>query len=284
MDKIVERVGFVGAGNMAEALVGALVSSGLADPGQILVSDLSEERKKHILDTYGVKSAGAGPLFDQSDVVIIAVKPKDVPGVLAEIARRPGFPPVQKKLVISIAAGVRLESMEKILYEELSDSQRDLVPIIRVMPNTPALVCSGMSGLAENRHARKEDVELAHKILAATGDACRFKEEELDAVTAVSGSGPAYVFYLAEAMMRGAEEAGLSGEHARRLVTATLTGAARMIRVRDEDPAELRRKVTSPGGTTEAAIRVLDEAGVADAVVRAIQAAARRSEELGGKS
>ncbi|MFH2098231.1 MAG: pyrroline-5-carboxylate reductase, partial [Pseudomonadota bacterium] len=280
MTRISERIGFVGAGNMAEALAGALVSTGLVDLERLLVADLDAGRLKHMEETYGVKSDAAAGVFDRSDVVVIAVKPKDVPGVLEEFVKQPAYPPGQKKLLISIAAGVRLADMEKILYAGLSGNQAGMVPLVRVMPNTPALVCAGMAGLSPNRHATVHDTRLAREILAATGEVCDFDEDLMDAVTAVSGSGPAYVFYLAEAMIQGALEVGLSEADARKLVLATVIGAARLLEARGEGPAELRRKVTSPGGTTEAAVKVLDEAGVKDILGRAIKAARDRSREL----
>ncbi len=283
MARISGSIGFIGAGNMAEALVGALVSSGKVEPGKVLVADVDPARIRHMGERYGVGGAGAAEVFDRSDVVVLAVKPKDVPGVLAGLAGRPAFPPARKKLVISIAAGVRLADMEKILYAGLPEGKQAQVPVIRVMPNTPALVGAGMAGISPNRHATAEDTAMAREILAAAGQVCDFEEDMMDAVTAVSGSGPAYVFYLAEAMTQGAEGVGFSPEDARKLVLATVLGAARLMEARDEPPAELRRKVTSPGGTTEAAVKVLDQVGVKDVFARAIVAARDRSREMAGK-
>jgi len=154
------------------------------------------------------------------------------------------------------------------------------MPIIRVMPNTPALVLEGVSGMSANRHASAEDVETARRILSAMGSVVLFDEADLDAVTAVSGSGPAYVFYLAEAMINAGVQLGLSMENARELAVGTLKGAAALMEQRGEPPEDLRRKVTSPGGTTEAAIKVLDTDDTQAVIVKAIEAAAERSREL----
>jgi pyrroline-5-carboxylate reductase len=186
----------------------------------------------------------------------------------------------QSKLVISIAAGIRIEKIETALLGGLSPEKHSLLPIIRVMPNTPALVLKGVSGMSANSHASVGDVEAARRILSAMGTVVLFDESDLDAVTAVSGSGPAYVFYLAESMINAGVELGLSMESARELAVGTIKGAVALMEQGGESPEELRRKVTSPGGTTEAAFKVLNADGAQASIVKAIKAAAARSTEL----
>ena len=200
--------------------------------------------------------------------------------ILSRIAPGPGHEPTGSKLVISIAAGIRIEKIESVLYAALPLEKRALFPIIRVMPNTPALVLKGVSGLSANRYAAAEDVQDAQSILAAMGTVTVFEEADLDTVTALSGSGPAYVFFLAESMINAGIQLGLTTENARNLTLGTLKGAIALMEARGESPEDLRRKVTSPGGTTEAAFKVLGKKGVAEIIIDAIKAAAQRSREL----
>ncbi len=276
-----KSIGIIGAGNMGEAFVGAMIASELFEKTDIWVSDISSGRLALMERTYGVQTTrdNAG-LFDRCDIVVLAVKPQQMSDILAQIAPRPGNEPSGPKLVISIAAGIRIEKIETVLYAGLPSEKQPLIPIIRVMPNTPALVLKGVSGLSANRYASTDDVETARRILAAMGIVVLFDEPQLDAVTALSGSGPAYVFYLAESMIKAGCELGLSPENARQLTLGTLKGAVALMENPAESPEELRRKVTSPGGTTEAAFKVLGENDVQGIVIRAIRAAEQRSREL----
>jgi pyrroline-5-carboxylate reductase len=185
-----------------------------------------------------------------------------------------------RKLFISIAAGIPIRKMEALLYAPLDEGMRKKLPIIRVMPNTPALVLAGMSGMSANANATPEDLETTRTILGALGKVMEFKEADLDAVTALSGSGPAYVFYFIESMIAGGLAAGLEPDASETLTLQTLEGALKLLRERKEPPEDLRRKVTSPGGTTEAALKVMESHQVKQNIVAAIVAAARRSQEL----
>ncbi len=275
------KIGFIGAGNMGEAIVGALVRAGIAAPGDIGVSDVNEGRLLHFSETYGVNTlTDNAALFSGSDVVVLAVKPQIMDKVLLEIIAGEGYGPGDRRIVVSIAAGVSIDRMEAQLYANLAEEERSRMPIIRVMPNTPALVLEGMSGMSGNRHALPEDLAVTRQILESMGTVIEFPESDLDAVTAVSGSGPAYVFYLVESMMAAGEKLGLNPADASQLTLKTLRGAVRLMEESDESPAELRRRVTSPGGTTEAAITHLEEHAVRQRIVEALSRAAARSREL----
>lgn len=277
------RIGFIGGGNMGEAFVGALISAGRYTPDAVGVSDVSTERLRTLEATYGITPMTDNPrLFDQSDVVVLAVKPQQMAAVLKEIVDRPGYGVSEPRLVMSIAAGIRLRTIEGILYPPLDEAAQARLPVIRVMPNTPALVLSGMSVMSPNRHATDADRTTARTLLEATGEVMELPEDQLDAVTGVSGSGPAYVFYLIEAMTEGGVQAGLDPADAVALTLQTVKGAVRLMEARGEAPDALRRKVTSPGGTTEAALSVLSEHRVGEHIAAAVVAAARRATELSG--
>ena len=184
--------------------------------------------------------------------------------------------------MISIAAGFPLRKIEKSLYQKLNKQACQKLPIIRVMPNTPALVLAGMSGMSANRNATQEDVKTPRTILEAMGKVIEFKEESLDAVTALSASGPAYIFYLVESMIQAGINLGLKPDDAVLLSITTLRGAAKLLEESKESPESLRHKVTSPGGTTEAALKVLEQYDFKPGIIEAIAAATRRSKELRG--
>jgi pyrroline-5-carboxylate reductase len=170
--------------------------------------------------------------------------------------------------------------LEDSIYKDLDERRKRLIPIFRIMPNTPALIGAGMSGLCANIHATADDVETVKKILMPMGKVLKCQEKDMDAVTAMSGSGPAYCYYIVEAMVTAGIALGFSEAIATDLTVSTFKGAIALLEHLKDSPEQLRRKVTSPGGTTEAAIRVLDDHGVKDTIVQAIQAAARRSNEL----
>jgi len=276
-----KTIGFIGAGNMGEAMIGAVLTSKLFEKTDVWMSDINEERLSRMETDYGVRTTSDNAvLFEQCDIVVLAVKPQQMDDILAQIAPQAKSPLTGTKLVISIAAGIRIEKIEAALYKELSPEESALLPVIRVMPNTPALVLKGVSGMSANRHATPEDVETARRILAAMGTVVLFDEADLDAVTALSGSGPAYVFFLAESMINAGVRLGLSMENARKLTIGTLEGAVALMEKRGESPEDLRRKVTSPGGTTEAAFKVLEKSKVQGIIIEAIKAAEERSKEL----
>jgi pyrroline-5-carboxylate reductase len=263
------KIGFIGGGNMAASLVNGLVASG-HDPKQLWVSDINPE-------TLDVLSANLNINVTQSnqevinavDVVVLAVKPQ----ILAQVAKEIAPYIQQPQLVVSIAAGINQSSLSKWLGAD--------VAIVRCMPNTPALVLTGATALHANDKVSSEQRDLAETILRAVGIALWVdNESELDAVTAISGSGPAYYFLLMEAMEKVAVELGLSEATARLLIQQTALGAAKIALESSESPGELRRRVTSPGGTTQQAIETFEAGGFSQLVSLALHAARDRSVEM----
>jgi len=265
-----KTVGFVGAGNMATALIRGILNARLAAPQEIRISDIDAAKIEKLVSGHGVVACANNlDLIGQCDLVVLSVKPQVMNAVLAEIA-----PAVRAdQCFVSIAAGVKLARLEGALGPRAR--------VIRVMPNTPALVGAGAAALARGRAATDNDVALAKAIFEAVGIAIVLDEKHIDAVTAVSGSGPAYLFFFVEALLVAAEKVGLERDVAQALVKQTILGAARMVVETGQPPDKLREAVTSPGGTTAAALAVLREAGFGDLVARAVQAAAARSVELG---
>ncbi|MFH2045000.1 MAG: pyrroline-5-carboxylate reductase [Pseudomonadota bacterium] len=275
------KTGFIGAGNMAEAFIGAITRSGIIASSKVFASDVNTERLSLLKKKYGISAINDNfKVFSMCDIVILAVKPQHIPAVLTQITSHEDYGIDGRKLIISIAAGITLEKLESILYSPLNKENTINLPIIRVMPNTPALVLSGMSGMAPNRYATSDDVNVVRTILEAMGKVIEFEEKDLDAVTALSGSGPAYVFYLAESMIQGGVNIGLAPYDAVKLTIETIKGAVALLEEIDEAPELLRKRVTSPGGTTEEAFKVLERKKVKEIIVEAIAAAARRSGEL----
>jgi pyrroline-5-carboxylate reductase len=262
------KVVFVGAGNMAEAIVSGMVTAQFCAPEKIIMTDVRPERLADLENEYGVSISTDNSVVKNAEIVVLAVKPQ----ILADVLK--GIAPVLRSetLIISIAAGIPTAKIEA----ALSGKRR----VVRVMPNTPALVGQGASAIAAGTHADEADMEVTEAILGCVGLTVRVQENDLDAVTALSGSGPAYVFYLIEGMLAAAEKMGLDKETARRLALKTVEGSARLMADSGEAADALRVKVTSKGGTTEAAIRSLDEAGVKNAIVLALLAAQIRSVEL----
>jgi pyrroline-5-carboxylate reductase len=265
------RMAFIGAGNMAEALVNGVLNAGIVPADRITVTDVLQERLDYFRARYGVKgSTDNGEAVQGADVIVLAVKPQILAEVLAGLkSELPG-----NALVISIAAGVKAATIEA----GLEAGQH----VVRVMPNTPCLVGRGASAIAPGAHANEQDLATARKLLEAVGVAVEVDESDLDAVTALSGSGPAYIFYFIEAMLAAGREFGLDDAKARLLVTETVEGAARLVAESGDDPAELRRRVTSKGGTTERALGVFDDGNVREILNQAIHAAFQRSKELAG--
>lgn len=254
---------------MGEALVAGLVASGWA-PSDVAVAEVVEGRRDELAGRFPGMTVVASPAdaAKGAATVIVAVKPDDVGEALGAAA--PVLDP--GALVLSIAAGVRIASLE-----ELAPGH----PVVRVMPNTPALVGKGAAAVAPGTHAGDEHLATAEEILGSVGIVVRLGEELLDAVTGLSGSGPAYVFYLAEALRDAGRAEGLPADVADQLVSQTLLGAAALLADSGQAPEELRAAVTSKGGTTERAVQLLEERGVRAAFVDAVAAATRRSKELG---
>lgn len=258
----------IGAGNMGEALLRGLLRSGWITADRIICSDVAE-RCEAITSRHGVKATTDNvEAVTGADIVVLAVKPQIIRDVLAGIADAI----TADQTVISIAAGTTTAVIESMLDEG--------VAVVRVMPNTPALVDEAMSVVAAGAHATPHSVGLAREILGTVGLVLELPESLMDAVTAVSGTGPAYLFYLAEALIDAGIELGLGHDVATELVVQTMVGAAELLRQSDHEPATLRAQVTSPGGTTAAAVAVLDGSDVQARIREAVVAAARRSTEL----
>jgi len=281
MAKLNRKTGFIGAGNMAEAFIGAVTRAGIIPSTMIYASDVNSERLSMLKKTYGISVTDDNfKIFSMCDIVILAIKPQQMSDVLSQITSHNEYGIDRRKIAISIAAGVSLGKLESLLYAPLEKEKSGKLPIIRVMPNTPALVLAGISGMTPNRNAVPDDISIARTILEAMGKVIEFKEEALDAVTALSGSGPAYVFYLVESMIQGGIDLGLDPYDASILTLTTLKGSVALIEEIGESPELLRRRVTSPGGTTEEAFKVLEKKRVKETIIEAIAAAARRSKEL----
>ncbi len=264
---------FIGAGNMAEAIARGLIRSGLYQPSEIRATDPNPERQRLFADDLGISCDGdCQKATAQSDIVILAVKPFIMADALAQLA--PELDP--DALIISIAAGVSCNFIEHSLGGGEFGHH-----VIRVMPNTPMLAGKGMSALARGAHASEADLIAAERIFASAGKTVRVPESAMDAVTAVSGSGPAYVFYLAEALTHAGIAAGLTEAQAAQLARETVIGAAALLDQSKDSPAELRRKVTTPNGTTQAAIESLQANNFQSLMTKAIAAATKRSKELG---
>jgi pyrroline-5-carboxylate reductase len=259
----------LGTGRMGEALLSGLLRTGAWTAEQIVCTTRSQRRADEIAERYGVVAhTDSAAAAATADVVLIAVKPQNISALLAEVA--PKLQP--RQTVISVAAGVSTATIEAKLLED--------VPVVRVMSNVPVQVDEAMSVLAAGAHAGPRHVEVATTILGQVGKVMELAEHQLDAVTGLSGSGPAYVFLLAETMIDAAILLGLPRDVATELIAQTMVGSAKMLRDSGRHPVELREAVTSPGGTTIAAIRVLEEERVRAAFINAIEAATLRSREL----
>jgi pyrroline-5-carboxylate reductase len=266
----------IGAGNMAEAIVRGVLKARLIEPSRIIAADIAEARRRVFSGELGVATTEANTMAaGGSSIVLLSVKPQQMQTTLAELGPSLG----RETLIISIAAGISTAKIAQGLGDGMGNGQWR---IVRAMPNTPMLVGEGMVALCAGGRADAADLRRARELFECAAQVVEVNEAQMDAVTAVSGSGPAYVFYLAEQMIAAGESAGLSGEHARALSLQTILGAARMLASSDHAPAELRRKVTSPGGTTQAAIEHMERAKVGPAIQEAIAAAVRRGRELGG--
>ncbi|WP_375480445.1 pyrroline-5-carboxylate reductase [uncultured Jatrophihabitans sp.] len=263
-----DSIAVLGGGKIGEALLSGLLR-GTHTASDIVVCEKYPERASQLFDAYGVKSVDVAGALAQARIAIIAVKPQDIDALLAELATVT----TAGHLIISVAAGVPTWRIERALPEATA--------VVRCMPNTPALVDEAMTAVAGGSHASEADLAVAESLLRAVGRVVRVPESSLDAVTALSGSGPAYFFFLVEAMIDAGILLGLPRTLAAELIVQTAVGAATMLRDSGEHPVQLREAVTSPGGTTIAAIRELEAHGVRAALLAAIEAAARRSKELG---
>nr|MBF0222572.1 pyrroline-5-carboxylate reductase [Desulfobulbaceae bacterium] len=264
-------IGFIGGGRMAEALIQGICASGLALPEQIFVVDLDQGRRTFLHDSFGVSVFDqAGPVVDSCDLLVLAVKPQVMAKALGGIKDS-----VQSRhLLVSIAAGVSLASIETAL---------DGAPchLVRVMPNTPALVGEGAAAISPGKGADEADVAKVKALFDAVGQTVVLAESYLDAVTGLSGSGPAYVFSFIEGLIDGGVKVGLPRPEAQTLVLQTVLGSAKLAMETKQSPADLKAMVTSPGGTTIAGLHAMARAGFQGILMDAVEAATKRSRELG---
>ena len=266
---IERRIGFIGAGVMAEALAGSMLRAGAIERERLCAADPAEERRAAFAEATGCAVLDSNlELLERSDVVVLSVKPNVVPAVAGEVGERLS----PDHLLVSIAAGVRLKALSDLFGTERA---------VRVMPNTPLRVGAGASAYCLGRGATEEDGALVEAMLAAGGVCVRVEEKHMDAVTGLSGSGPAYVYMVIEALRDGGVKAGLSPEVATRLAAQTVLGAAKMVLETGREPRELRDQVATPGGTTVEGIRVLEGAAVQRAFMDAVAAATEKSRKLG---
>ena len=266
-----KKIAILGSGNMGEALISGLIVSESSEPKNIICTDIREEKLDEIRRDYGVRTTIDNlKAVAESDIIVYAVKPQIIAGVLKETAEKLDM----SKLVISIAAGVPLAAIESCLDKDLR--------LIRVMPNIAASVKEAASAIAAGAHATREDIDLALAIFNSIGKSIFLKENYLmDAITGLSGSGPAYIFLIVDALADAGVKMGLARQEALFLSTQTVLGAAKLLLETQEHPGQLKDKVTSPGGTAIAGLATLEEGGLRTTLIHAVEAATNRSKELG---
>lgn len=268
-----KKIGFIGAGNMATALIKGVVKAGLLEPDFITAGDVDIEKLESLKNEYGINVVFKEnqKIISECGIIILAVKPQIFEKILKEIAPKLNM----SKLVISIAAGITTEYIEKIVNKELK--------IVRAMPNTPALILEGATAIAPGDHATEDDMKIAHEIFKAVGKVAEVDESQMDAVTGLSGSGPAYIFMIIEALSDAGVKMGLSRSVAMKLAAQTVMGAAKLQIETDMHPGRLKDMVTSPGGTAIAGIHTLEQGGLRTTLINAVESATKRSIELGNK-
>ena len=266
-----KKICIIGTGNMGEAIVSGLIGSGSSDPGKIICTDVRESTLKAVAKEYGVQTTTSNlEAVAKSDIVIYAVKPQIMAAVIKETVEKLDM----SKLVISIAAGVPMAALESCLNKKLR--------LIRVMPNIAAAVKEAATAVAAGKNASEEDIEMAMSIFDSIGKTVFIKENYLmDAITGLSGSGPAYIFLVVEALADAGVKVGLSRQEALFLSAQTVLGAAKMLLETKEHPGQLRDKVTSPGGTAIAGLATLEKGGLRTTLINAVEVATNRSRELG---
>lgn len=263
------KISIIGAGNMGEALIRGILATELFPDTDIMASEPREKRRREIARQLRIKvTADNKEAVRFAETVILSVKPQEARTVTEEIRSEIR----ESQLLISVMAGISTSWLEKQFMKK--------IPVVRVMPNTPALIRAGVAAISQGSFVRKEHLKEAEKIMGAVGRVLRLPEEMMNAVTAVSGSGPAYLYFFIEALSEAARDLGIEEKLARDLARETVIGSVKLLDETGEDPAILRKKVTSPGGTTEAAIRVFREKGFADLLKEAVKAACQRSREL----
>lgn len=262
------KIGFIGAGKMGGAILKGIITSNFCNPCNIFVAENNQELAEELKNSLKINIGSMQEVIKNTDVIIICTKPFVIKDVLSSI--KDIITP--DKLIISIAAGISTATIQSILNN---------IPVIRVMPNTPALLQEGISALTKGTFATEEHLQLALEIFSKVGKAIVVKEELMDAVTGVSGSGPAFYYLVIEALAKGGEELGLSKEIALELSAQTAIGAAKMILETNKTPETLRKEVTTPGGTTEQGLIVLDNNNIVQTLIDTVHATAKKSKELG---
>ena len=269
-----KKIAFIGSGNMAEALISSLIDSSVFNPDAILCSDISKKRLEYIHNNYNIHTSPDNfDVAQKADIIILSVKPQIILKVLDQISETVD----SSKLVISIAAGISLDIIQKAMSKEGAKTFR----LIRAMPNTPALVQTGATALTKGADASDNDLKAAFEIFSAVGKAVEIDEDLMDAVTGLSGSGPAYVFLIIEALADAGVKVGLPKDISMTLSVQTVLGAAKLASKSGDHLAKLREMVTSPGGTTIAGINSLEEGNLRAVLMNAVEAATQRGRELG---
>ncbi len=265
-----KKIGIIGTGNMGKALISGLINSGSSIPENIVCSDIRESKLKSIEEEFGITPRNNNlDVVNESEIIVYAVKPQ----IMAAVLKETGASLDMSKVIISIAAGVPLAAIESCLGKELR--------VIRAMPNVAASVMEGASAIAAGKHALPEDLTLAKAILDSVGKSVIIEEDLMDAVTGLSGSGPAYIFLIVDALSDAGVKMGLSREDALFLSAQTVLGAAKLLIHTNEHPGRLKDSVTSPGGTAIAGLHTLEKGGLRTTLINAVEAATIRSRELG---
>ena len=264
-----KKIGFIGGGAMCEALMGGLISSEMLKPSQVTVYDVVKERLHYLKERHGVHIAETGQaVASTADVLFLTVKPQVMAAVLSDIAK---YVP-KKTLVVSIAAGIKISTLEKYLLG---------VPVVRVMPNTPVAVGEGMSAVARGTHADEAAANLVSAMFSAVGRSVQVDESMMDAVTGLSGSGPAFFFLMLDALSDAGVRVGFSRQNALLLSAQTMLGAAKMVLETGEHPGKLKDMVTSPGGTAISGVHMLETHSIRASLIEAVVAATARSRDMG---
>ena len=268
-----KKIGFIGGGNMAEAILKGMLSSKLVKASSIFVSEPNKSRQTFLATEFKVKAVkGNLDLVKKADVLIVAVKPQIIREVLKDIADQVD----SKKLVISVAAGVPISQIEN----ALSKGNKKKLCVVRTMPNTPSVVQEGVTAITAGKGVGKSDLKISHEIFQAVGRTVEVAEEQIDAVTGLSGSGPAYIFMIIEALSDAGVKMGLSRQVANELTVQTVLGSALLVRETGTSPGELKNRVTSPGGTTIAGLHALEKGSLRATLMNAVEKATLRSKEL----
>ena len=260
------KVGIIGVGNMGEAILKGLVEKAKINAPDIVITDINQERVKDLIEKYNVAGSDIRRVVKLSKIIFLAVKPKDLESTLEPVEDL--F--TEDKILISVLAGVKIEKIKKIIDKPF---------IVRIMPNTPALIGEGVIGVSFEKNIEEKDYILS--LLKTLGEVYEVKEELLDAITGLSGSGPAYVFTFIDALAQGGVKMGLSYDMALKIATQTVLGSAKLLKETMQHPAVLRDKITSPAGTTIYGLHELERKNFKDAVISAVESATKRSKELG---